>query len=324
MKPKVAIFHSAIFESPNLAELRQQFSEIAEISYQTFLLDSPEHLKQSAPDANIIIMNDVALRFEDLRDLPHLQMVSLLGSGYDMIDLDGMKQGGVTVCNAPTYGIENVAQHAISLMFELAHRTGTQNQAVLESGWNEARPDCISNFPIMEFSGKTLGLVGYGNTAHRVKEMLSGFGMKCISASSRSTEDLAAQGVQKVSLDQLFAESDLVSVHSRSTPSNKQFLNADLFNQMKPTSLFINTARGELVNEADLAAALANGKLAGAGLDVLTNEPPLADCPLLNLANCIHTPHIAWNSLAARERMSRESFENAKAFLSGETQNQVN
>lgn len=324
MKPKVAIFHSSIFESPNLAELRQQFAGIADVSYHPFLLDSPEHLKQSAPDANIIIMNDVALTLEELEELPQLQMVSLLGSGYDMIDLDGMKQGGVTVCNAPTYGIENVAQHAIALMFELAHRTGTQNQAVLESGWNEARPDCINNFPIIEFSGKTLGFVGYGNTSRRVKEMLSGFGVKCIAASSRSAEDLAAQGIEKVSLDQLFAESDIISVHSRASAANKQFLNAALFNQMKPTSLFINTARGELVKEADLAAALTNGKLAGAGLDVLTNEPPLPDCPLLSLPNCIHTPHIAWNSQAARERISRESFENAKAFLSDETQNQVN
>lgn len=323
-KAKIAIFHSSIFEEPSLGDLRQKFSEIGEVSYFPFLVESPNHLKAEASEADIIIMNDVPLSFDDLQDFPHLKMISLLGSGYDMIDLAGMQRGGVAVLNAPTYGIENVAQHAVALLFELAHRIGQQHRQINDTSWNQVRPHCIQNFPIMELQGKTLGIVGYGNTAARVKEMLSGFNMKFAAASARSELDLAACGVEKMSLQQLFAAADIITIHARSTPENKHCINAELLAEMKPTSLLINTARGDLINEEDLAHALKNKQLAGAGLDVLAQEPPAAENPLLQLSNCILTPHIAWNSQAGRERLTHETLANVSAFLAQRPINQVN
>lgn len=323
-KTQIAIFHSSIFEAPSLGDLRQKFSEIGEVTYFPFLVDSPDHLKAEASEADIIIMNDVPLGFDDLQDFPNLKMISLLGSGYDMIDLAGMKRGGVAVLNAPSYGIENVAQHAVALLFELAHSIGQQHQQITDSGWSDVRPHCIQHFPIMELQGKTLGIVGYGNTAARVQEMLSGFNMKFAAASARSEQDLAACGVEKMSLQQLFASADIITIHARSTPENRHLINAELLADMKPTSLLINTARGDLINEEDLAHALKNKQLAGAGLDVLAEEPPAAENPLLQLSNCILTPHIAWNSQAGRERLTHETLANVRAFLAQQTINQVN
>ena len=324
MKANVHIFHSMVFEAEALSGLREDFSAIADVTYHQELVEDPAYLKRIAAEADIVIANDIALAYDDLKDLPRLKMICLLGSGYDMIQLEDMVRGNVAVCNAPTYGTENVAQHALAMIFALAHRIGDQNQRVAESGWDRARPGCIGDFSIYELQGRTLGLVGYGNIARRLKEMLAGFGMKVLAYSSQCSEKLAAEGVESVSLEELFSRSDIVSIHTRDCPENAKMINARLFDLMKPESFLINTARGGLIDEEALIAALQERKLAGAGLDVLTLEPPSDDHTLLKEPNCILTPHIAWNSPEARQRLAHVCLENVKDFLVGGDFNRVN
>ncbi|SHI77172.1 glycerate dehydrogenase [Rubritalea squalenifaciens DSM 18772] len=321
---QIAIFHSDRFTTPELAPLREQLASLGKVSYFPFLAETPEKLKQYAAGADCIVMDDVPLTEDHLPDFPELKLISLLGTGFDTIDREAMRRHGITVCNTPNYGTENVAQHTVALLFALAHRIGEQHHLIQSQGWPAVRAGIIEQFPIQEIQGKTFGFLSYGLIARRVQEMLSGFQLRFIASSSRSANELQEQGVEKVDLETLFASSDILSIHSRSSPANHLVVSAELLALMKPTSLLINTARGNLVDEQALATALANQQLAGAALDVLSPEPPLPESPLLSAPNCILTPHIAWNSLPACERLAHESYQNIKAFLEGSPQNVVN
>lgn len=321
---QITIFHSDRFASPALAPLREQLAQLGTVSYFPFLAENPEKLKQYAANADIIVMDDIALTEGDLPDFPKLKLISLLGTGFDTIDREAMRRNGITVCNTPNYGTENVAQHTVALLFALTHRIGQQDQLIRTHGWPSVRSSIIEQFPIYELRGKTLGFLSYGLTARRVQEMLSGFQLRFIAHSSRDAAELQQQGVEKVEIDTLFSESDILSIHSRSSPANRHIVSTNLLARMKPSSMLINTARGNLVDEAALAASLTSKQLAGAALDVLEQEPPQADNPLLHVPNCILTPHIAWNSHPACERLAHESYQNIKAYLNGTPQNVVN
>lgn len=324
MKPKLAFFHSQITESPALTDARDRLANLTDVSYHPFLVGSPARLAEHAADSEIIVANDVALTASDLSLFPKLRLFSLLGSGYDMVSLTDTQAAGVTVCNAPTYGTENVAQHTLALILELSHRVGKQDEALKTGGWKASRKQCIEQFPVVELHAMTLGVVGFGNIAKRIASMVSGLGMQVIASSSQPAEELNAHGVRKVSLDELFATADVVSLHCRSSDETRNMVDARLLTLMKHSAYLVNTARGDLIDEQALCQALDHHDIAGAAVDVVATEPPSESHPLVGHPRCVVTPHIAWNSQPAKERLVHATIDNIDAFLNGVPINQVN
>jgi glycerate dehydrogenase len=276
-----------------------------------------------AVEANIVLTNKTPLRASTLAKLPRLRCVSVLATGYNVVDVEAAKALAVPVCNVPTYGTYSVAQHTFALILELCHRVGLHADDVRAGGWSRKPDWSYSHAPLMELAGKTLGLVGYGRIAQQVAKIGAAMGMTVLAHSpSRVT---GGDGVARfVTLETVLAEADFVSLHCPLTPANQGLINDETITRMKRSAYLINTARGALVVEADLAAALNSGRLAGAALDVLSAEPPPAENPLLTAAHCLVTPHNAWATREARTRLMAATVENVRAFLSGTPQNVVN
>jgi glycerate dehydrogenase len=231
------------------------------------------------------------------------------------------KEHGVTVCNVPEYSTPNVAQAVLALLLELTNRTGHHDRTVHDGRWAACDDFCYWDGELVELAGLTLGIVGYGRIGQAVARVGRAFEMRILAHRRQATGPI--DGGEYADLDRLFAESDVVSLHCPLTPATKELVNAARLARMKPTALLINTARGGLVNEADLAAALDAGTIAGAGLDVLSVEPPPAANPLLRARNCVITPHIAWATRNARRRLIEATAGNVAAFLAGRPQNVV-
>jgi len=264
------------------------------------------------------LTNKVPFRAESLARLPQLRYVGVLATGYDIVDVSEARRLGVTVTNIPAYGTCSVAQHTFALLLELCHHAGRHAEHTRTGGW-AANPDWSYHLaPLIELAGKTMGIVGYGRIGRQVGEIARAFGMRVVAC------DPGMTGVPElVDLDTLFAESDVVSLHAPLTSDNRGLINAAALRKMKPGAFLINTARGPLVNEEDLAAALREARLAGAALDVLSQEPPPANHPLLSTPNCLITPHIAWATKEARARLMRVAADNLAAFLAGTPRNVV-
>jgi glycerate dehydrogenase len=277
---------------------------------------------ERARDAEVVLTNKTVLDRAVIAALPRLRYIGVLATGYNVVDIKAARERGIPVCNVPEYGTANVAQAAFALLLELTNRTGHHAQTVREGRWTAATDFCYWDFPLVELHGLTLGIVGYGRIGQAVGRIGRAFGMKVLVLDASATRISGAEA-RFVDLDTLFRESDVVSLHCPLTPETKELINAARLAQMKPTAFLINTARGGLVNEAALAAALNHGRLAGAGLDVLSIEPPPADNPLLR-ANCIITPHIAWATRDARARLMQVAADNLRAWLQGRPQNVVN
>lgn len=276
-----------------------------------------------ARDAEIVLTNKTLLDRAVIAALPRLRYIGVLATGYNVVDIEAARERGVPVTNVPEYGTPNVAQAAFALLLELTNRTGHHAQTVSEGRWTAATDFCYWDFPLMELHGLTLGIVGYGRIGQAVGRIGRAFGMKVLVLDASATRIGGAEA-RFVDLDTLFRESDVVSLHCPLTPETKELINAARLAKMKPTAFLINTARGGLVNETALADALNHGRLAGAGLDVLSIEPPPADNPLLRAKNCIITPHIAWATLNARARLMQVATDNLRAWLEGRPQNVVN
>ena len=272
--------------------------------------------------AEIVLTNKTPLPADVLAALPHLKLISVLGTGFNVVDVAAAKDRGITVCNVPAYSTPGVAQAVFALLLELTNRTGHHNRTVHEGRWSASKQFCYWDGTLQELAGLTLGIVGYGEIGAAVARVGRAFGMNIL-ANRRSGAGTIAEGGAFVDLDRLFGESDVVSLHCPLTADTEHLVNAIRLAQMKPTAYLINTARGGLVQEADLAAALNAGHLAGAGLDVLSVEPPPADNPLLTAKNCVITPHIAWATRAARRRLLTLSAANIAAFLAGTPQHVV-
>ncbi|MCY7359201.1 MAG: D-2-hydroxyacid dehydrogenase [Rudanella sp.] len=281
---------------------------------------SPDEIVERAKNAEILLVNKVKLSRETMAQLPHLQYVGITATGYDIVDVAAARERGIVVTNVRGYGSDSVAQLTFALLLELALQVGRHNQSVHAGDWERSPDFCYWQSPLIELAGKTLGLVGYGDIGRKVGDIGRAMGMSVL-AHKRYTDP--TPGVRFVDLPTLFAESDVVSLHCPMTPENRAFVNRDLLATMKPTSFLINTSRGGLIQEADLADALNKGVLAGAGIDVLSTEPPTNANPLLNARNCIITPHIAWASFEARGRLLAAVVENFKAFQRGEAINVV-
>lgn len=284
----------------------------------------PEVTVERARDAEIILTSKVKLDAVTLEALPRLRYISLLATGYNNVDVETAGKRGIPVSNVPAYSTESVAQTAFALLLELAAHVGMHDAAVKAGEWTRCPDHSFWKGLIVELDGLTLGIVGYGTIGRAVARIAAAFGMRVIAHTPRIPQDPGPLPVSFVTLDELFATADVVSLNCPQTPENTGFVNARLLAVMKQSAFLINVARGGLVNEADLALALCSGQIAGAGLDVVAHEPMLPDNPLLGAPNCVFTPHLAWASLAARQRLMAIVAANVASFLAGAPINVVN
>jgi glycerate dehydrogenase len=283
----------------------------------------PELVVSRALGADIVITNKTQLPRSALERLPGLACVSVLATGYDAVDAAAARERGILVCNVPAYSTASVAQHTLALLLELTSHVGVHAAAVRAGEWEQSEDFTFWKAPIRELAGEVLGIVGFGSIGQRVAVLARGLGMRVLATPSRRMPE-APEGVVYRELDALFREADVLSLHCPLTSDTRHLVCAERLSTMKPNALLINTARGGLVDEAALAAALANGVIAGAALDVLSEEPPPHDHPLLRAPRCIITPHQAWTSRAARGRLLAVTVANVAAFRAGRPQNVVN
>jgi len=277
-----------------------------------------------AQGAQILLTNKTPIREEAMARLPKLRFISVLATGFDVVDVKAAAQRGIPVSNVPVYGTDTVAEHVFALVLEMARRPALHDEAVKAGAW-WSQPDwCFWRTPLLELAGRTMGIVGFGRIGRRVGEIAHAFGMKVAANDLQKGSDPPYQPFQWMELEELFSRSDFITLHCFQTQENAGFVNMGLLSKMKPTSFLINTSRGGLVNERDLASALQRGILAGAALDVVSNEPIAPENPLLKAPNVLITPHIAWATLEARKRLMKTTVENVRAFLSGKPQNVVN
>ena len=271
-----------------------------------------------AADADIVLTNKTLITQKSLAALPRLRYIGVLATGYNTVDVQAAQQRGILVCNVPEYSTPNVTQAVFALLLELTNRTGHHSQTVHEGRWSASPDFCYWDGELVELAGRTLGIVGYGRIGKAVAAVGSAFGMQILAHRRTASDD-----PQFVSLDRLLSESDVVSLHCPLVPDTKELINAARLAQMKPSAFLINTARGALIHEPDLAAALNTERIAGAGLDVLSVEPPLASNPLLSARNCVLTPHVAWATRNARLRLLEVTAANIRSYLLNRPQNVI-
>lgn len=281
----------------------------------------PELTVERAKDADAVFTNKVVLNKEIIEQLPKLKYIGVLATGYNVIDMDAARANGITVTNIPSYSTASVAQMVFSHILNYAQNVAVHAKSVSKGDWVENIDFCYWETPQMELSGKTIGIIGFGQIGQAVANIALAFGMKVI-FNNRSKKETNLEARQ-VDLDTLLSESDFISINCPLTDENKGFINKSAIEKMKPEAFLVNTGRGQLINERDLAEALNNGRIAGAGLDVLSTEPPSEDNPLPKAKNCSITPHIAWATFEARSRLMHIATENLKAFLNGNPQNVV-
>lgn len=272
----------------------------------------PEEIVDRCRDANIILTNKVPFNEATLAQLSHLKMIGVTATGYNIIDVQAAAKKGIVVCNVPAYGTDSVAQHTIALLLELTNQVGKHAASVAAGDWARSADFSYQLAPITELAGKTLGIIGWGNIGQQTARIAQAFGMELLYYNPSKKENAFAQWAP---LPELFAKADLVSLHCPLKPDNIGFVNKKLIEVMKPGACIINTSRGQLINEQDLADALNNGRIAGAALDVLSVEPPSPQNPLLSAKNCIITPHISWISKEARQRVMETTVANVEGFL---------
>ena len=274
---------------------------------------SDEIVPRSA-SAEIVLTNKTKLNDGYMSALPALKYIGVTATGYNIVDFAAARKRKVIVTNVPTYGTQSVAQMTFALLLELAQHVGHHVQTVREGRWTRSPDFSYWDYPLIELDGLTMGIIGLGRIGQAVGKLAEAFGMKVLTHSRKQRAE---------EMENLFGQSDVISLHCPLTPETKHLVNAERLAWMKPTAFLLNTSRGPLIDEAALAKALNEGRIAGAGLDVLAVEPPTADNPLLRAKNCFVTPHIAWATRAARSRLMDAVVENVRAFLTGKPRNVV-
>ena len=282
----------------------------------------PEQTVCRAKDAEIVLTNKVCLRRQEIERLPQLKYIGVLATGYNVVDLEAARDHGIIVTNVPAYSTESVAQMVFAHLLAVTNHTEHYARQNREGRWTASPDFCYCDTQITELSGKTFGIVGLGNIGQRVAAIASAFGMKVMACTSKSAEDLPPY-ILKMTLDELLTESDVLSLHCPLTPDTKHLINRETLQKMKSSAILINTGRGPLVNDQDVADALHANLLRAFCADVLTEEPPKAGNPLLKCENAYITPHIAWASCEARTRLVGVAIDNVRAFIEGNPQNVV-
>jgi glycerate dehydrogenase len=279
-----------------------------------------EHVLQRSAGATILLTNKVEITREHIQNLPELKYIGVTATGTNIVDLGAARERGIPVTNVPSYGTSSVAQTTIALLLELTQNVGLHSQTVHQGRWTSSPDWCYWERPLIELDGLTMGIVGLGRIGTAVASLANAFGMQVLASKGKSR---LAPHVRFTDMESLFRQSDVLSLHCPLTPETKHLINPERLSWMKPTAFLLNTSRGMLVDEPALADALNAGRLAGAGLDVLSIEPPPANNPLLSAKNCIITPHFAWATKAARLRLMQIAVANVRAFLNGKPQNVV-
>lgn len=283
---------------------------------------APEQVLERAAGAEVVLTNKVVITAEHIAALPDLKYIGVLATGYNIVDVEAARNRGIVVTNIPAYSTDSVAQmvfaHILNICLQVQHYT----EEVRGGRWTSSPDFCFWDTPLMELSGKKLGIVGLGHTGSATARMAIGFGMQVCAYTSKSHFQLIPE-IKKMELDELFRECDIVSLHCPLNEQTRGMVNAARLKTMKPTAILINTGRGPLVDEQDLADALNNGTIYAAGVDVLSQEPPRADNPLLHARNCFITPHIAWASGEARQRLMQIAVDNLNGYITGKVVNNV-
>lgn len=280
---------------------------------------APDEVVERCRDAEAVFSNKVVLNAEIIAALPKLKFIGVLATGYNNIDIEAARKHGVTVCNVPAYSTDSVAQLVFALLLEVTNRVSDYSASVKRGDWANCPVFSYLLAPITELSGKTMGIIGFGNIGLRVGTIAKAFGMTVITNSQRDLPEW----VERVKLDELLSRSNVVSLNSALTPKTHHIINEETLGLMRPDAILINTSRGALVDEAALTAALRRRQIAAAAIDVMEQEPPREDSPLMECDNCFITPHIAWQSTEARQRLINISAENLRAFVAGTPQNVV-
>ena len=282
----------------------------------------PSELMERAAGAEVLITNKTLITAENMADLPELKYIGVLATGYNVVDIDAAKARGIVVTNIPAYSTASVAQMVFAHILNITQRVGYYADENKQGRWTKNADFCYWDTQLVELQGKKMGIVGLGNIGQATARIAQAFGMEVCVYSSKP-QFVLPSGIKKMDLDELFAECDVISLHCPLTPDTKEMVNAERLSKMKSNAVLINTGRGPLINEQDLANALNEGRIAAAGLDVLSVEPSVEGNPLLTARNCFITPHIAWATLEARTRLMEIAVQNLKSYLNGQIINNV-
>lgn len=275
-------------------------------------------------DAAYILTNKTVLDEAVLEQCPFVRYIGVLATGFNIVDIEAAARRGIVVTNIPGYGTDTVAQYTLALLLELCHHVGAHAESVRNGDWGRCPDFCYWNFPQVELGGKVMGIIGYGRIGKKTARLAEAFGMKVLVHSGHSVPaDELSENISQASLQELFSRADVISLHCPLTEKTKGIIDKDSIAQMKDGVFLINSSRGPLICEEDLREALIHGKVAGAAVDVLSTEPPASGHPLLDAPNMLITPHIAWASKEARERLMQTAVDNMKAFLEGNPANAV-
>lgn len=276
-----------------------------------------DEIVQRSAEAELIMTDSVRITADTMKRLPKLQHIAVMATGFDHIDLDAAGNQGVTVSNIPSYGTGSVAQMTISHILNLSHHIYEHNESVRNGDWSRSPYYCYWNYPQISLEGKVLGLIGFGRIAQKTADIAAALDMEVIAYAPRTSDQSQRKNFRWVSLETLLSTADFISLHAPLTPETEGMIDRRALSLVKPTAFLINTGRGKLINEEDLAEALQSGKLAGAGLDVLSSEPPEEGNSLLKAPNCFITPHIAWATVTARSRLISILAETIEAWMKG-------
>jgi len=285
---------------------------------------SADQIVDRLRDADVALTNKVPLRQDTLERLPALKYIAVMATGYNIVDVDAARRRAIPVSNVPEYGTDSVAQLTFALILELCHHAGDHDRAVKEGAWSASPDWCFWRHPLIELSGLKMGIVGFGRIGRKVGEIAHAFGMEVLASSRSRSQAPSYRPFSWMAVPEIFETADVVSLHCPETPETKGFVTSALLSRMKKSAVLVNTARGTLIDEPSLAAALDQGIPAGAALDVVSQEPIRPDNPLLKAKNCLLTPHLAWATEAARRRLIHETAGNLAAFKEGRPRNVVN
>ena len=280
-------------------------------------------IRERIGDAEIVVVNKTPITRATLDACPNIRLIAVLATGYNVVDYICARERGIPVVNVPAYGTMSVSQFSIALLLEICHHIGHHSRTVHEGRWQNCADWCYWDYPLVELDQKTIGIIGFGSIGQSVGKVARALGMNVLATGSHPTEAGKAIGTY-VDLDTLYAQSDIISLHCPLFPENREMINKDAIAKMKDGVILLNTARGALIVEQDVADALNSGKMYAAGLDVAAVEPLPATSPLLTAKNCIMTPHIAWATKEARQRLMNIAVDNLRCFLDGKPQNVVN